>query len=77
MTLDQLRGLPGATDLASSWPGAPAGPGYDCDAAIVPVVTGHVDPAVVDRLAAALLRGPPGARSAMTRPSDLTPRAPT
>jgi hypothetical protein len=57
MTLDQLRGLPGATNLESSWPGAPAGPGYDCDAAIVPVVTGHIDPAVVDKLAAALLRG--------------------
>jgi hypothetical protein len=60
MTLDQLRGLPGATDMASSWPGAPAGPGYDCDAAIVPVVTGHVDPEVVDQLANALLRGVAG-----------------
>ncbi len=57
MTLDQLRGEPGAANLASSWPGAPAGPGYDCDAAFVPVVTGHVDPAVVGKLAAALLRG--------------------
>ncbi|HEY7011768.1 MAG TPA: DUF222 domain-containing protein, partial [Streptosporangiaceae bacterium] len=57
MTLEQLRGEPGATDLASSWPGAPAGPGYDCDASIVPVVTGHVDPEVVDQLASALLRG--------------------
>jgi Domain of unknown function (DUF222)/HNH endonuclease len=56
MTLDQLRGLPGTADLASSWPGAPAGPGYDCDASIVPVVTGHVDPEVVDQLANALLR---------------------
>ena len=60
MTLDQLRGLPGAQNLASSWPGAPAGPGYDCDATIVPVVTGHIDPAAVDRLAAALLRHAPG-----------------
>jgi len=59
MTLDQLRGLPGAAGLASSWPGAPAGPGYDCDAAIVPLVTGHVDPEVVDRLAAVLLGGRP------------------
>jgi hypothetical protein len=57
MSLDQLRGEPGATDLASSWPGAPAGPGYDCDASIVPVVTGHVDQEVVDQLANALLRG--------------------
>ena len=60
MTLDQLRGLPGAANLASSWPGAPAGPGYDCDAAFVPAVTGHVDPAVVGQLAAVLLRGDPG-----------------
>ncbi len=60
MSLDQLRGLPGATDLQSSWPGAPAGPGYDCDASIVPVVTGHVDPEVVNQLAAALLRSPAG-----------------
>jgi hypothetical protein len=57
MTLDQLRGLPGAQNLASSWPGAPAGPGYDCDAAIVPVVTGHLDPAVIGQLTAALLNG--------------------
>jgi hypothetical protein len=56
MTLDQLRGEPGAAGLASSWPGAPAGPGYDCDASIVPVVTGHVDQEVVDQLANALLR---------------------
>jgi hypothetical protein len=60
MTLDQLRGEPGATALASSWPGAPAGLGYDCDASIVPVVTGHVDQEVVDQLASALLRGLPG-----------------
>jgi hypothetical protein len=86
MTLDQLRGLPGGTGLASSWPSAPAGPGYDCDAAIVPVVTGHVDPEVVDRLAAVLLGGLPGRDGAqgsagpagvtglsdLTRPSDLT-----
>jgi hypothetical protein len=80
MTLDQLRGLPGAQNLASSWPGAPAGPGYDCDAAIVPVVTGHVDPAVADQLTAALLRGTTGLDGAagvtglsdLTRPSDLT-----
>ncbi|HEY7014602.1 MAG TPA: DUF222 domain-containing protein, partial [Streptosporangiaceae bacterium] len=57
MTLGQLRGEPGATALASSWPGAPAGPGYDCDASIVPVVTGHVDQEVVNQLASALLRG--------------------
>jgi Domain of unknown function (DUF222) len=91
MTLDQLRGLPGAQNLESSWPGAPAGPGYDCDAAIVPVVTGHVDPAVVDQLATALLNGTTGLTGApglggtagvtglsdLTRPSDLTAPAGT
>src|SRR6266702_4160506 len=57
LTLDQLRGLPGADGAEAAWAGAAAGPGADCDATIVPVVTGHVDPAVVDRLAAALLPG--------------------
>jgi len=60
LTLDQLRGLPGAGGAEAAWAGAAAGPGADCDATIVPVVTGHVDPAVVDRLAAALLPGPAG-----------------
>jgi len=74
MTLDQLRGEPGATDLASSWPGAPAGPGYDCDASIVPVVTGHVDQEVVDQLAKALLRGlaGQGGLDGLTHLRDLT-----
>ncbi len=55
-------------------PARSAGPGCDCDAAIVPVVTGHVDPAVVDQLAAALLNGTAGVTglSDLTRPSDLT-----
>jgi hypothetical protein len=61
MSLDQLRGLPGAAQAEAAWPGPEAGPGADCDAAIVPVVTGTVDPVVLDRLSAALLRGtPPG-----------------
>ena len=57
MTLDQLRGLPGADAAEAVWAGAVAGPGADCDAAIVPVVSGHVDPGVLDRLAAALMSG--------------------
>jgi Domain of unknown function (DUF222) len=58
LTLDQLRGLPGAAAAEADWAGgAAAGPGYDCDATIVPVVTGHVDPGVLDRLAAALPTG--------------------
>jgi hypothetical protein len=44
---------------AGSHAGAPAPPGADCDALIVPVVTGHVDPDVLDVLAARLLRAVP------------------
>ena len=42
-SLDRLRGLPGADAAEAAW-GAAAAPGDECDAAIVPVVTGHVDP---------------------------------
>jgi hypothetical protein len=61
MTLDQLRGLDGAGDAEAAWaaPAPAAAPGSDCDACIVPVVSGHVDPVVLERLAAAL-RGEPG-----------------
>jgi len=59
MTLDQLRGLDDGGPAEAAWAarGAAAGPGADCDASIVPVVSGHVDPDVLDRLAAALLHG--------------------
>jgi len=60
MGLDRLRGLDGADAAESGW-GAGAAPGDECDASLVPVVTGHIDPGVLDRLAAALLRdGAPG-----------------
>ncbi len=59
MSLDQLRGMTGAAEAEAAWPGPAAGPGVDCDATIVPVVTGRVDPVVLDRLAAVLLRGMP------------------
>jgi Domain of unknown function (DUF222)/HNH endonuclease len=52
MTLDQLRGLPGGGGAEAAWAAAA---GYDCDATIVPVVTGHVDTAVLDQLTTALL----------------------
>jgi Domain of unknown function (DUF222)/HNH endonuclease len=56
MTLDQLRGLDGAGAAEAAWAAA-AGPGYDCDATIVPVVTGHIDNAALDQLTASLLAG--------------------
>src|SRR5215469_894696 len=56
MTLDQLRGMRGAGAAEAAWAAA-AGPGYDCDATIVPVVTGHIDTAVLDQLTASLLAG--------------------
>jgi hypothetical protein len=59
VSLDQLRRMPGAAQAEAAWPGPAAGPGADCDATIVPVATGTVDPVVLDRLAAALLRGSP------------------
>jgi Domain of unknown function (DUF222)/HNH endonuclease len=60
LDLDRLRGLPGASGAEAAWAGqATAGPGDDCDAQIVPVVTGRVDLQVLDRLAAALLHGTP------------------
>src|SRR5260370_1091931 len=57
---DQRGGQPGAADAEDAWAGPAAAPGADCDATIVPIVTGHVDPDVLDQLAAALLRGRDG-----------------
>ena len=50
MSLSQLLGQPGAADATADWAGhAPAaGPGADCDAAITPIVTAHLDPAELD-----------------------------
>jgi hypothetical protein len=62
MTLDQLRGLPGAADAERSFAAAraagdgtpgwvysrAAAAGYACDAHLIPVVTGHLDPAALD-----------------------------
>ena len=64
MTLDQLRGLDGAGGAEAAWAarGPAAAPGSECDAVIVPVVSGHVDPAVLDQLTAALLRRHPALR---------------
>jgi uncharacterized protein DUF222/HNH endonuclease len=63
LTLAQLRGLPGSSGAEDAWaaarasqPGWVAGPEAEaalCDATVVPVVTGHVDQAALDRLAEA------------------------
>src|SRR6202050_335087 len=65
MDLDRLRGLPGAPEAEAAWAAqATAGPGDDCDAQIVPVVPGRVDPGVLDRLATAQLCGTPAGPAA-------------
>jgi hypothetical protein len=80
LDLDRLRGLPGAPGAEAAWAGqATAGPGYDCDAQIVPVVTGRVDPDVLDRLAAALLQDTaagPGQPGGSDIPAAFTPASP-
>jgi hypothetical protein len=66
ITLAQLRSLPGASGAEAAWRAAAAArghgwlPGPDagaaaCDATVAPVVTGHVDPAALDRLTEAFL----------------------
>ena len=75
MDLDRLRGLPGAPEAEAAWAGqATAGSGDDCDAQIVPVVTGRVDPGVLDRLAAALLHGTPAHPAASDQAATQTRR---
>jgi len=54
MTLGQLRGLPGGGAVEAAWAAAMTGPGDDCDATIVPVVTGHIDTQILGQLTAAL-----------------------
>ncbi len=61
--LDRLRGMPGAADAEATFPGPIAPPGAECDATIVPVVTGHVDPVALDRLVG-LVRGTGDAETA-------------
>jgi uncharacterized protein DUF222/HNH endonuclease len=60
ITLSQLRDMPGASDTEAAWRAAAAtehgwltGPDADaaaCDATLAPIVTGHVDPAALDRM---------------------------
>jgi hypothetical protein len=78
---DACRRLIGSGCLPA-WAGAAtAGPGDDCDAQIVPVVTGRVDPDVLDRLAATLLDDSPPHPAAATpatpdQPAPATPATP-
>jgi hypothetical protein len=77
--LSQLRQLPGAADLEEAWvrarlgdDGYLAGPGAEtaaCDAQTVPVVTGSVDPGVVDQMIAL-------ARAAAEAAADPVPARP-
>jgi Domain of unknown function (DUF222)/HNH endonuclease len=53
MTLEQLLGLDGAAEAVAGWPAA--GPGWDCDASISPIVTGTLDNDLLDQLASQLL----------------------
>jgi hypothetical protein len=70
LTLDQLRRLGGAAGAEAAWAaGRAAGDGepgwlsgraaeaYACDAQITPIVTGHLDPAALARLAGVFLTG--------------------
>jgi hypothetical protein len=59
MTLGEMLGLPGAAEKAAAWDGPAAAPGDECDAKIVPVVTGHLDHQILDHLATILLRDLP------------------
>jgi len=75
MTLSQLRGESGGGTAEAAWAATMAGPGYDCDATIVPVVTGHIDAQLLDDLAGDLLARPnaagwhaPGASTSHHRP---------
>ena len=52
MTLEQLLGLDGAAEAVAGWPAA--GPGWDCDASISPIVTGTLNADLLDQLASQL-----------------------
>src|SRR6266851_4338234 len=65
MTLSQLRDLQGASEAEAAWREAklaelgwlsgPEADGAACDASVVPMVSGHVDAAALDRLVDAFL----------------------
>jgi hypothetical protein len=71
VTLDQLRDLPGAAAAERAWASAraagdgmpgwvysrSAAEGYTCDAQLIPVVTGHLDPGVLGAMTDRYLAG--------------------
>ncbi len=57
MTLEQLRGSPGGPAAETAWAGA-----YACDAAITPLVSGHVDRGALAAMTAAFLGSDPDVR---------------
>jgi hypothetical protein len=74
MTLSQLASEPEADQEIAAWiaaHGTPAPPGADCDARIVPLVTGSIDEDVLDRLAAGLLSGRGLLRPGQVASTDL------
>jgi hypothetical protein len=86
MTLAQLRDLPGGAAAEAAWaaarvaqPGWLTGPEAEaaaCDATVVPIVTGHLDPAALDRLTESWLAThtpPPAADTAGPAPGQAGP----
>ena len=77
LTLSQLRGLPGAAAAEREWagrhhagePGWLTGPEAEaaaCDATVVPIVTGHPDPAALGSLVSAIAEAGTGSPEAGT-----------
>ncbi len=76
VTLDQLRGRPGAAAAQAGWMSSHAAQGYACDARLTPVITGYVDPAALAALARDILaasRGPIPAAGGEARPGAGPP----
>lgn len=82
MTLSQLRGMPGASAAEAAWVAASTVQGgwlagqdaaaAACDATIVPIVTGHLDPAALDRMVQVFLDSC-GLAHAGPAPGDAAP----
>ncbi len=75
MTLSQLLGQPEASQALAAWiqaNGTPAPPGADCDADIATIVTGTLDPGLLDQLAAAILRHQPAGDSSSASDSSAS-----